>query len=69
MPCFREGRVFRLVDKAFFDSNMFKDHHPPEMTRAPLDKVILDVKLIDYGSPKELLGLAMDPPDLYNIKK
>lgn len=39
------------------------------MTRAPLDKVILDVKLIDYGSPKELLGLAMDPPDLYNIKK
>ena len=39
------------------------------MTRAPLDKVILDTKLLDFGTPKELLALAMDPPRLDNIHK
>ena len=40
-----------------------------EMQRAPLDKIILDTKILDMGPPKELLALALDPPDLRNIKK
>ena len=40
-----------------------------EMQRAPLDKIILDTKILDLGPPKELLALALDPPDLRNIKK
>ena len=38
------------------------------MQRAPLDKVVLDTKILDMGPPKEILGLALDPPDLRNIK-
>ena len=38
------------------------------MQRAPLDKVILDTKILDMGPPKEILGLALDPPDMRNIK-
>ncbi len=30
-------------------------------------QVILDTKLLDFGPPKEILALAMDPPDLDNI--
>ena len=45
------------------------EQHDPEMKRAPLDKLILDTKQLEYGSPKELLALAMDPPELQNIKK
>ncbi len=64
----QSGRTFRLVDKTFFD-NYIPDQHEPEMKRAPLDKVILDTKLLDFGAPKELLALAMDPPWLDNIQK
>ena len=42
--------------------------HEPEMRRAPLDKIILDTKCLDMGPPKELLALALDPPNLGNIK-
>ena len=39
------------------------------MKRSPLTKVILKTKELDFGAPKELLALAMDPPDLINIKQ
>lgn len=39
------------------------------MLRAPLDKVILDTKMLDFGSPKELLALALNPPELSSIHK
>jgi len=29
--------------------------------------VVLDSKLLDLGSPKEILALALDPPNLENI--
>ena len=64
----RNGRAFRLVPEEFYERCMPKQH-APEMTRAPLDKVILDTKLLDFGTPKELLALAMDPPRLDNIHK
>lgn len=62
----KEGRVFRLVFRDFYE-NVLPDEHLPEMQRAPLDKVILDTKLLDFGSPVEVLALALDPPDLGNI--
>ncbi len=65
----QDGRVYRLVTKGFYDSPIFKDHNLPEMLRAPLDKVFLDTKLLDFGPPKELLALALDPPNLTNIRK
>ena len=39
------------------------------MQRVPLTKVVLDVKMVDMGSPKELLALAMDPPDVLSLHK
>ncbi|TRY66980.1 hypothetical protein TCAL_05974, partial [Tigriopus californicus] len=60
------GRVYRLVRKSFFDECL-EDSHRPEMQRAPLDKIILETKQLNFGSPKELLALALDPPDLNNI--
>ena len=65
----RKGRIFRLVDMDFFQNGGIPDEHPPEMVRAPLDKVVLDTKMLEFGSPKELLALALDPPDLKNIYK
>ena len=44
------------------------EHHDPDMKRSPLAKVVLKTKELDFGAPKELLALAMDPPDLINIK-
>eukprot|EP00094_Tigriopus_californicus_P006208 TCALIF_05974-PA protein Name:"Similar to spn-E Probable ATP-dependent RNA helicase spindle-E (Aedes aegypti)" AED:0.33 eAED:0.46 QI:14/0/0/0.5/1/0.8/10/0/727 len=61
----RAGRV-SLVRKSFFDECL-EDSHRPEMQRAPLDKIILETKQLNFGSPKELLALALDPPDLNNI--
>ena len=63
----RKGRVYRLICREYYDTYLV-DHHEPEMKRAPLNKVILKTKELDFGPPKDLLALAMDPPDLVNIK-
>merc|ERR1719435_634312 len=62
-----DGRVYRLVPEEFYDR--LPEEHVPEMQRVPLTKVVLDVKLVDMGSPKELLALAMDPPDVLSLQK
>ena len=56
-----------MVYKKFYDEVLRKEHEP-EMKRAPLDKVILDTKILDMGPPKEILALALDPPNLQNIR-
>ncbi|XP_040569036.1 probable ATP-dependent RNA helicase spindle-E [Lepeophtheirus salmonis] len=63
-----EGRVYRLISREFYD-NYLVQYHDPEILRAPLDKVILSTKLLDQGPPKEILALAMNPPDLSNVYK
>lgn len=63
----RSGMVFRMVPKHFY--HLLSDSGTAEMIRAPLEKVILDTKLLDFGPPKELLALAMEPPKLKNIHK
>ena len=61
------GRVYRLVPEDF--CRRLPQDHEPEMTRVPLTKVVLDVKMFSMGSPKELLALAMDPPELRSIRR
>lgn len=41
----------------------------PEMLRCPLEKVVLQTKMLNMGEPKSLLALALDPPDLNNIER
>ena len=62
-----DGRVYRLIPEDFYGS--LKLEHEPEMLRVPLTKIVLDVKLLNLGSPKELLALAMDPPEITSLQK
>lgn len=59
--------VFRLVPEQFCQK-LVKDQKP-EMLRVPLTKVVLDVKLLDMGSPRNVLSLAMDPPELRSVSR
>ena len=61
----RDGRVYRLVPEAF--ARGLAQDHPPEILRVPLTKVVLDVKLLNLGPPKDLLALAMDPPEVRSM--
>ena len=62
-----EGRVYRLVSRDFIKHLV--QYHSPEIQRVPLTKVVLDVKLLGMGSPKELLALAISPPDLLSMRR
>lgn len=60
-----EGRVYRLITEAFYKS--LPEFNQPELVRSPLDLSILRVKVLNMGPPKDLLGLAITPPDLADI--
>ena len=36
--------------------------------RAPLEQIILKVKVLDLGAPKAILALAIQPPDVRAIE-
>ncbi|TGZ53458.1 probable ATP-dependent RNA helicase spindle-E isoform X1 [Temnothorax longispinosus] len=61
-----DGRVYRLVPKAFYD-NILEDHSMPEMLRAPLANVVLRAKILDLDEPRILLSHSLDPPTLSNL--
>lgn len=64
----KDGRVYRLVDPSFYDG--FIKFQLPELIRAPLEHAILKVKRLAYfGSPKQLLGQTLDPPNLQDIER
>ncbi|CAB3361811.1 Hypothetical predicted protein [Cloeon dipterum] len=60
------GTVYRLISKEFFMT--LPNEQLPEMQRCPLAKLVLLAKLLDYGDPKCILALALDPPKLSNIE-
>ncbi|XP_005191065.1 probable ATP-dependent RNA helicase spindle-E [Musca domestica] len=60
------GRVYRLVPRYYYD-NCMNDYSVPEMLRCPLENVVLRAKLLDMGPPPDILGLAMNPPNLSDI--
>jgi ATP-dependent RNA helicase TDRD9 len=62
-----DGRVYRLIPLGL--ANTLPQDHKPEIQRVPLTKVQLDVKMLEMGSPKDLLALAMDPPRMRNIQR
>lgn len=39
------------------------------MLRSSLESVVLQVKLLDMGSPKSVLALSVDPPEETNIQR
>lgn len=45
----------------------FEENELPEMSRCSLSRIILMSKILDMGTPKELLASALDPPILSNI--
>lgn len=60
------GRVYRLVTKRFYEEEM-SEYSIPDMLCSPLDALVLRSKILDMGSPAEILGLAMTPPNLSDI--
>ena len=63
----KDGRVFALIPE--WMKQALPQSNTPEMLRVPLTKVVLDVKMLDMGSPKELLAIAMDPPDIQSLQR
>ncbi|KAL0106287.1 hypothetical protein PUN28_016183 [Cardiocondyla obscurior] len=61
-----DGRVFRLIPKAFYD-NILEEYSVPEILRAPLANVVLRTKLLDLDEPRIILSHSLDPPSLSNI--
>ena len=61
------GRVYCLVPERFKEK--LHQYHSPEIQRVPLTQVVLDVKLLGMGSPKDLLALAISPPDLLSMRR
>jgi len=58
----RNGRVFVLVPE--WMAQNLPQEHASEMRRVPLTEIVLDIEMLDLGSPKEILALAMDPPTI-----
>ncbi|KAH8236403.1 hypothetical protein KR026_000850 [Drosophila bipectinata] len=63
----RSGRVYRLVHKNFYKTHM-QEFGVPEMLRLPLQNSVLKAKMLDMGTPMELLALAISPPNLTDIQ-
>mmetsp|Transcript_6473 Transcript_6473/g.11308 ORF Transcript_6473/g.11308 Transcript_6473/m.11308 type:complete len:1299 (+) Transcript_6473:2091-5987(+) len=69
----RAGRVaqgisYRLMLQEFYN-DVLSDYCKPEIQRCPLDKLILKVKLFDLGAPRDILGRALQPPDLDEVER
>ncbi|XP_077997158.1 ATP-dependent RNA helicase TDRD9-like [Glandiceps talaboti] len=62
------GKVYRMITTYFWD-RYIKEHGIPEMARCPLEHLVLQVKLLDLGEPKAILGLALTPPNLDDIER
>lgn len=61
-----KGVVIRLVSEEFYQIKM-RIHPVPEILRTALEPVIIKTKLLELGSPLEMLALAPDPPSKSSI--
>uniref|UniRef100_A0A2S2Q8K9 Putative ATP-dependent RNA helicase spindle-E n=1 Tax=Sipha flava TaxID=143950 RepID=A0A2S2Q8K9_9HEMI len=59
------GRVYRLVPESMFSD--FIVDEVSEMCRCSLSRIVLMSKILDMGTPKQLLANALEPPSLKNI--
>ncbi|EFA07562.1 probable ATP-dependent RNA helicase spindle-E [Tribolium castaneum] len=63
------GRVYRVVPTSFYLHEM-KQTTVPELQRAPLENVILYMKLLGLNdTPKNVLSLALSPPNLKDVEQ
>ncbi|XP_071580975.1 probable ATP-dependent RNA helicase spindle-E [Temnothorax nylanderi] len=61
------GRVYRLVPKAFYE-NILQDDSTPEILCTQRDNVVLRAKILDLDEPRILLSQFLDPPNLSNLE-
>ncbi|CAN0052374.1 unnamed protein product, partial [Choristocarpus tenellus] len=57
----RAGHCWRLYPEAFHATHM-PEHTLAEMLRTPLEELVLQVLLLELGSPSEFLDKAVQPP-------
>jgi ATP-dependent RNA helicase TDRD9 len=55
-----------MVTKNFYTNSM-PEYPVPEMQRCSLEKLILQIKLWDKYEPEQILGRAIQPPELRDI--
>ena len=55
-----------MVPKAYYENRILK-FPKPEMQRCPLEKLILQIKIWNLYEPDEILGRAIQPPDIRDI--
>nr|CAH7759338.1 unnamed protein product [Callosobruchus chinensis] len=62
-----DGRVYRLVSSEFYKK--MPEKSTPEILRAPLERVVLQSKMLNLNdTPRQILALALNPPNLKNIE-
>jgi ATP-dependent RNA helicase TDRD9 len=62
------GRVYRLVPADFYNNQM-QATSIPELQRAPLENIILYMKLLNLNdTPKNVLSLAISPPNFKDVE-
>ncbi|ODN04338.1 putative ATP-dependent RNA helicase TDRD9 [Orchesella cincta] len=54
------GLVYRMVTRKFYET--LEQECQPEMLKSSLESVVLQVKLLDMGTPENVLSWAVDPP-------
>lgn len=62
------GRVYRFVYQQFYE-HVMPERTQPEILRCALHRLVLLAKMLDMGPPHGILALAMDTPDLSNIRQ
>lgn len=62
-------QTFKFISIQFYIilQELLDQSTTPEMLRAPLENVVLKTKLLDMGPPRQILALAIDPPNLSDI--
>ena len=56
-----------MVPRKFFSE--LDQEAVPEMQKSALEQVVLQIKILNMGSPKEILSLALNPPELSGIER
>ena len=60
-----EGRVYRLISRNFY--RMCREYTLPEIKRCPLERVVLQTKVLDIGAPVEVLSMSLEQPEALDI--
>lgn len=61
--------VFFCLKKINIVFQKLANEGAPEISRCPLETLVLNTKILDLGEPKAILALAIDPPDISNLER